>query len=163
MVQMPQSSHRCAPVREWISRALDGELSRFEQVLLDAHLSRCAACRAFREQLGATTEALRAAPPLPLEQPIRVERRRRGPLELVRPFAAAAATIVIVTGSVAVSYQPGDDGLRVAHPDVRAGVVAQRDFQRTMREIRLERALGASTLTRPFQRPPSVSVPLTPP
>lgn len=84
-------------------------------------------------------------------------------MDIVRPVAAAAATIVIVTGSVAISSRPGHDGLRAAQPDVRAGVVAQRDFQRTMREIRLERALGASTLTRPFQRPQGMSVPLTPP
>jgi predicted anti-sigma-YlaC factor YlaD len=161
MVQMPQSSHRCAPVREWISRALDGELSRFEQVLLDAHLPRCAACRAFQAHLRATTEAVRAAPPLVLAQPVKVERRRRRPMDIVRPFAAAAAMVAIVTGSVAFSSRPGHDGLRAAHPDVRAGVVAQRDFQRTMREIRLERALGTST--RQFQRPIGLSVPLTPP
>lgn len=148
-------------MREWISLGLDGELSRFEQLLLDAHLARCAACRTFQEQVGATTEALRAAPPLMLDRPISVERRRRHAVELIRPFAAAAATIVLVTGSVAVTSRPGHDGLRVAQPDVRAGVEALREFQRTRREARLERALGPST--RQFQRPIGLSVPLTPP
>jgi predicted anti-sigma-YlaC factor YlaD len=158
---MPQSSHRCAPVREWISLALDGELSRFEQLLLQAHLPRCAACRAFRDEVRATTEAIRAAPPLALAQPINVERRRRRAMGIVRPVAAAAATIVIVTGSVAFSSRPGDHRLRAAQTDVQAGVDALREFQRTQREIRLERALGPST--RQFQRPIGLSVPLTPP
>lgn len=162
MVQMPSSSHRCAPVREWISLGLDGELSRFEQLLLDAHLARCAACRSFQERVGATTAALRAAPPLAPHQPISVERRRRRyAVELGRPLAAAAATIVLVTGSVAVSARPGDDRFRAAQPDVQAGVEALRDFQRARREMRLERALGPST--RQFQRPIGLSVPLTPP
>ena len=82
-------------------------------------------------------------------------------MDIVRPFAAAAATIVIVIGTVTVSSRPADDHLRAAQTDVRASVDALRDFQRARREARLERALGPST--RPFQRPPGVSVPLTPP
>jgi predicted anti-sigma-YlaC factor YlaD len=159
---MTMSSHRCAPVREWISLALDGELSRFEQLLLQAHLARCPACRTFQDRTHATTEALRAAPLLPLEQPITADwRRRRRAADVLRPFAAAAATIVIVLGTVAISARPSEHPLRAAQADdVRVGVEALREFQRTRREARVERAIGASS--RPFQRPASVAVPLTP-
>jgi anti-sigma factor RsiW len=159
---MTSSSHRCAPVREWISLALDGELSRFEQLLLDAHLSRCPACRTFHERARATTEALRADPPLTLEQPITAEWRRRWRgVDVLRPVAAATAMIVIVTGSVAISARPTEHPLRAAQAgDTMAAVEALREFQRTRREARVERAIGASS--RPFQRPASLAVPLTP-
>ncbi len=141
---------------------MDGELSRFEQLLLDAHVARCAACRTFKEQIGAATEAIRAAPRVSPMRPITVERRGRRPLDVLRPASAAAATIALVAGSVVISYQPGDERvLRETQPDVRAGVEALRQFQRTRREIRLEEALGPSS--RPFQRPPGIAVPLTPP
>ena len=52
----------CDRSRAWISLRLDDELSRFEHVLLGAHLALCRDCRGFAEDVSWQTHALRAAP-----------------------------------------------------------------------------------------------------
>src|SRR5438034_79014 len=42
----------CDSVREWASLQLDGELSEFERVLMDAHFAVCADCTQFRETIA---------------------------------------------------------------------------------------------------------------
>ncbi|MFL5963180.1 MAG: zf-HC2 domain-containing protein [Gaiellaceae bacterium] len=58
---MDESGHPCERPRFWTSLRLDGELSELEGALLDAHLLRCAGCRAVAESFGASTAALRSA------------------------------------------------------------------------------------------------------
>lgn len=53
----------CERTRQWVSAALDCELSQFESSLVRAHLSRCAACRSFEQRLAALTAAVRSAAP----------------------------------------------------------------------------------------------------
>jgi predicted anti-sigma-YlaC factor YlaD len=51
----------CERAREWASLRADGELSELESVLLDVHLARCDACRAFAlgaERMAATLRAV---------------------------------------------------------------------------------------------------------
>jgi len=83
--------------REWASRRLDGELSEFEGVLLEAHLACCEACRAFDAGARASTEALRGAPFVPMHWPVNVSRRRR------RPSRSRLALGVAGVGTLAVS------------------------------------------------------------
>jgi predicted anti-sigma-YlaC factor YlaD len=52
---------RCERARAWAALAPDGELAVLERRLLDAHLARCARCRAFGQQVAAIAAELRAA------------------------------------------------------------------------------------------------------
>jgi predicted anti-sigma-YlaC factor YlaD len=84
---------------------VDGELSAFERVLLNAHLADCASCSEFHAAVTSFTDMLRAAPP---ERPARaidigrVRRRLRLPLR-VAPAVAAMAVTVVGLGSILAS------------------------------------------------------------
>ena len=52
----------CDRAREWATGDVDGELSSFERVLLNAHLAECPACREFHVAVNGFTELLREAP-----------------------------------------------------------------------------------------------------
>jgi Putative zinc-finger len=52
---------RCERARAWAALAPDGELAVLERRLLDAHLTRCVACRSFAEDVAAIAAELRAA------------------------------------------------------------------------------------------------------
>src|SRR5918997_1453497 len=52
----------CARARQQLSLRVDSELSEFELVLLNAHLSRCEDCGAFDQGVVGFTGALRAVP-----------------------------------------------------------------------------------------------------
>jgi predicted anti-sigma-YlaC factor YlaD len=87
----------CERAREWASLRLDGELSDFEQALLDAHLERCAPCADYARNVTAATEALRRAEASRLSVPIALPLRRRAlSLRTVSAGAAAAAIVAAV-------------------------------------------------------------------
>src|SRR5215203_879662 len=97
----------CARARQQLSLRLDSELSEFEVVLLEAHLTRCDDCRAFEHGLTGLAEALRAVPaetPAVSFQPP----RRRARLDVVlatslRASSAAAAVVVVaISGLIAL-------------------------------------------------------------
>lgn len=88
----------CERAREWASLRLDGELSEFEQALLDAHLERCAPCAAYAGNVTAATEALRRAEASRLSVPVALPLRRRGLSLRAVSAAAAAAAIVAAVG-----------------------------------------------------------------
>jgi len=87
----------CIQAREAVSARLDGELPELDTLRLDAHLSSCAACRAFAAESTALTGRLRHAVLEPAPAELFVPHRRRVGV----PFAAAAATLVVAaaTGS----------------------------------------------------------------
>jgi len=95
----------CARACEQLSLRLDSELSEFERLLLEAHLSRCASCRAFGESVTGLTMAIRK---VPAEQPVvsfEVHRARtRVNALLANSFrigsAAAAIFVVAISGFV---------------------------------------------------------------
>ena len=58
----------CERARAHASLRLDGQLSELGSARLDAHLTGCAACRAYAAGIAGVTAELRAAP---LEQPLR--------------------------------------------------------------------------------------------
>jgi predicted anti-sigma-YlaC factor YlaD len=96
-------SEECVRACEWASLRLDGQLSEIEAVLLEAHLARCADCRAFMQSMIGATEALRATP---LEAPtyhFEAPRRRSArAIGLRAASAVAAAAVVGLTGLVSV-------------------------------------------------------------
>jgi len=93
----------CDRARQWATADLDGELSRFERVLLSAHIADCPSCREFTTAIGGFTEMLRTAPPEHLERTIEIGRvRRRIGLRLA-PAVAAMAVTVVGLGSILAS------------------------------------------------------------
>src|SRR4029079_2574217 len=92
----------CSRAREWVSLRLDGQLSELEEMLLDAHLGRCAECRTVSTAVSGLTTALRAAP---LEEPAFVfqpARRNRGRIALRAVSAAAVVAVVGLSGLVSL-------------------------------------------------------------
>jgi predicted anti-sigma-YlaC factor YlaD len=93
----------CDRARQWATADLDGELSKFERVLLDAHLMDCPSCREFTTAIGGLTEMLRTAPPAALERPIEIGRLRRRIGLRLAPAVAAMAVTVVGLGSILAS------------------------------------------------------------
>jgi predicted anti-sigma-YlaC factor YlaD len=115
----------CNREREWISRALDGELSEFEQVVVAAHLERCAECRAFAADVRACTTLLRSAPAEPLETGIWLgdpRRSARAARLRLRVAPAASAAAALAAAFLGVTFVP--EGSRVAVDDEAAFVAA---------------------------------------
>ncbi len=93
----------CDRARQWATADLDGELSRFERVLLSAHLADCPSCREFTAAIGGFTEMLRTAPPEHLERTIEIGRLRRRIGLRLAPAVAAMAVTVVGLGSILAS------------------------------------------------------------
>jgi hypothetical protein len=95
----------CDRAREWATADVDGELSSFERVLLNAHLAECPSCREFHASVDAFTHLVRTAPLEKLERTIdigRVRRRVRVSLRIA-PAVAAMAVTVVGLGSILAS------------------------------------------------------------
>src|SRR3954451_17840385 len=80
--------------RQSASLRVDGELSELEETLLDAHLGRCADCRAFAVDTVWIVDALRATPVERLEAPVPIVPARRSTRRM--QIVAVAATCVLV-------------------------------------------------------------------
>lgn len=118
----------CDRARQWATADLDGELSRFERVLLDAHLAECPSCREFATAIGGITGMLRSAPPESIGRTIEIGRLRRRLGLRLAPAVAAMAVTVVGLGSILASSdlrtrsvrdESGSDGVasRLAHVD----------------------------------------------
>jgi len=94
----------CDRARQWASLQLDGELSEFEQALLDGHVAGCASCSAFRADIANVTRELRAAPLEPFPVAIHLQRIRRARLRFA-PAAAALAVAAVGLGSILAAVQ----------------------------------------------------------
>jgi len=97
----------CERARQWASADVDGELSKFERVLLGAHLGICPSCREFHTGVAGLTTALRLAPLEPLERFIQITRIRRRPRLRLASAAAAMAVTLVWLGSSLVSSDLG--------------------------------------------------------
>lgn len=126
----------CDRARQWATAEVDGELSRFEIVLLRAHLDACPSCREFHAAVGGITETLRATPLERLERAIEVRRLRWRIRSRLAPAAAAMAVAAVVLGSgvVSSSLRTGSVG------ETGAGVdgVARLSSAETMNLSKLE-------------------------
>ncbi len=93
---------RCERAREWISLAVDGELSPFEQSLLAGHLERCEECAVFHADIAGIARDLRAASLERIGCPVDLPSRSRRPLRRMRlggvTSAAAVALVALVLG-----------------------------------------------------------------
>ncbi|HWQ24220.1 MAG TPA: zf-HC2 domain-containing protein [Gaiellaceae bacterium] len=105
----------CDRVRAQVSLRLDGELSQLESRMLDAHLARCAECRAYEAAVTAVTNELRAAPLEPLPRPIAVRRPRRLAVA-ARLQAGIAAALALAVVGLATQLGPRETEPGVSHP-----------------------------------------------
>jgi anti-sigma factor RsiW len=134
----------CHRSREWISLRLDGELSELAAKMLDAHLARCAECRAFEAGVAAATRHVRTAPLEHLEQPISLPRGRRLAFQTRRVGAAVAAAAGIAIGLVAFLTVPSSNTLASRSPSI----VAPSGNQ-DLEQFRLFRAAALKPVVRP--------------
>lgn len=95
----------CDRARQWATADVDGELSTFERVLLDAHLADCSACREFQGSVRGFTAMLRTAPYERLGRAIEIGRLRRRLRLRLAPAAAAMAVAVVGLGSMLASSE----------------------------------------------------------
>jgi hypothetical protein len=121
-------TRQCERARECASLRLDGELSEFEQALLQAHLGRCEACRSFAAELEGVTTRIRTAPLETLAQPVVLPSRRRISRRPVEIAAAAALmlTALGVTGAVR-TLDSSNPSLTFASPGV-SNAAESREF-----------------------------------
>lgn len=96
---MSESGHLCERARFWTSLRLDGELSELEGALLDAHLARCADCRAVADGFDASTLVLRSAP-LERLAPVAVASRRSPRRLLATVTVAAVLVLAVIAGAI---------------------------------------------------------------
>jgi predicted anti-sigma-YlaC factor YlaD len=104
----------CDRARQWATADVDGELSRFELVLLRAHLDACPSCREFHTAIGGISRTLRATPFERLERAIEIGSIRRRLRPRLAPAAAAMAVVAVVLGSGVVSTELRSGSVRDA-------------------------------------------------
>src|SRR5580765_51726 len=129
-MRSPIPSDECARACEWASLRLDDQLSDFEEVLLEAHLARCAECRDFAVSISGLTHSLRRAELQPPTFAFDPPRSARG-----RPFAlravSAAAVVAVVGVSGLVSLQLSTSRARPGAPTVERKAIGLKERQMT--------------------------------
>jgi hypothetical protein len=128
---MPQTSHLCERARSWSSLRADDELSELESALLDAHLGRCASCRAFAsaaEEIAVALRATRFERPAPLT--LRAPPVRRAGL---RALQIAAAVAIVVSAGVIAAVSGPSHTIAAAKPVATVAGVDSPDGLRALR------------------------------
>ena len=130
MTTLPE---QCERARGWASLRVDGELSELQSALLDTHLGRCRACRAFArgtEDLASALASARLERPaqLALVLPPRGRLRALGRTALAAG-AVAAASVAATLAGVSV----GDGTASVVRP---VAMVTAVDTPNELRALR---------------------------
>jgi hypothetical protein len=112
----------CDRSRAWISLRLDDELSRFEHVLLGAHLALCSDCRKFADDVAWQAASLRGAPLERMSTPVSIPSKRawRWPALGVSTGAVAASIFALAVGLRGASPQQPSTPLSTPKPAERA-------------------------------------------
>jgi predicted anti-sigma-YlaC factor YlaD len=101
--ERPTASDECAGACKAISLRLDSELSPVQEVLLEAHLARCADCRAKSVAMVGLTDAIRSAPLVEPSTRFQLPAPNGGRARILRAIPAAAAVAAIaLTGLVSL-------------------------------------------------------------
>ncbi len=111
----------CDRSRAWISLRLDDELSKFEHVLLGAHLALCSDCRRFADDVAWQAEAMRGAALERPSRPVTIPSRRawRWPAVGISTGAVAASILALAVGLRGHTQQPSSP-LSTPRPAERA-------------------------------------------
>jgi predicted anti-sigma-YlaC factor YlaD len=96
------SLHTCDDIRELCSASVDGELSEFDAMRVQAHLAGCAACSAFADTARQTSRLVSDTPLEDLHVPIVMPSRRLALARKLQVASAAAAVAVAVGVGAAV-------------------------------------------------------------
>ena len=99
----------CERTRQWVSAALDSELSQFERALVTGHVARCAACRAFADRVTEVTVAVRSSPPQKLSARIYLPARRRLAWRTQAGVARLGSVAAVVVTAISVGLLAGPD------------------------------------------------------
>jgi anti-sigma factor RsiW len=138
-----QLTKACGTAREQISLHLDGELSEFEQIALNAHLAACSRCRAYGASVAEVSAQLRMAPVEEPEFPVVLPHRMRIRIPLRTVQAAAAAAVVAAFGLTAAGVTPGSErafsGREANAPAVKAPNLAARRGARLTVDVVVQR------------------------
>jgi hypothetical protein len=142
----------CARARFWASLRVDGELSELEGALLDAHLGRCADCRAYDAGVAGSTEALRSAPLVAAEPVVITAPARSG--RIVAGLVAATLVVLaaVVGGIVRENASPGTASTVGAVRNV--AIVATVETPDQLRRLRRTSLLNQRVLPRDISREP---------
>ena len=141
-------AQRCDRAREWISLQVDGELSEFERIVLEAHVVRCEDCRAFRVDVRGISRELREAPLERLTRPVVLPRRTRFAGRTLQ-FAAAAAAAVAVGAGGTVGVITADRSTSTFGAHLRPAYLDSADYEmkliRRNLDARLQAAISRAT------------------
>jgi hypothetical protein len=142
----------CSRARFWASLRVDGELSELEGALLDAHLGRCAECRAYAEGIAGTTAALRGAA-LERPAPLVIAAPER-PGRIVAGLVAATLVVLaaVVGGLVRQNVAGGSASSVGATRNV--AIVASVETPDQLRRLRRTSLLNQRLLPRDISREP---------
>jgi predicted anti-sigma-YlaC factor YlaD len=145
----------CDRAREWSSLRLDGELSELEQALLDAHLARCADCRAFAAATEAHTLELRSSEPEQLTAPIALPRRATGALRSLQTGVAAAMVIAAAALGSALGVLQHSHSTGQTTVPARVSTIAFEDDANTLRSLRRDSLIqqGRGSIQRSLRIP----------
>jgi hypothetical protein len=120
---------RCDRAREWISLHVDGELSEFERIVLEAHVARCAECREFRLDVRRISRELRQAPLARLRRPIALPQRTRL-FGRTLQFGVAALAAVAVGVGTSLGVLSADRSNRTPFgPNIRPAYLDSSDYE----------------------------------
>jgi predicted anti-sigma-YlaC factor YlaD len=143
-----QHSSACQVARERISLHLDGELSEFEQLALEEHLTSCDGCRAHAASVAEVSDRLRSAqheePEFPVVLPYRP--RIRVPLRTARAAAAAVAVAFVGFSSAGLTGAQRSVPLRDGTSGPASNSAPQRETRATV-----QFHVGQGTAPRPIR------------
>jgi hypothetical protein len=111
---------------------MDFELSEFESVLLEAHLQRCEACRAFGQAVTGVTKTLREGPleqPTVSFQPVRSRTRLDVLVSNTLRVGSAAAAIAVVALGGLIALNSSPNAVSAAELDRVRGVLGLHERQ----------------------------------
>jgi anti-sigma factor RsiW len=121
-------AQRCDRAREWISLQVDGELSEFERIVLEAHVAHCGECRTFRVDVRGISRELRHAPLERLGRPIVLPRRTRFAGRTLQLAAATAAAVAVGAGGT-VGVITADRSTNRFGPGLRPAYLDSADYE----------------------------------
>lgn len=145
----PSDGHLCARARFWASLRIDAELSELEGALLDAHLVRCAECRAVVRGFEALTASTRSAPLVRIP-PVQVE-IPRSPRRLL---ATVAVAVVVAAGVVGGNLVRGHVSHDAGSAPRAVAVIANFETPDQLRRLRRTTLLNTRKLPRDIAAEP---------